>query len=169
MHVSGLRQQGERFAQLGAAVQKKVARAAVRAAAVLVRDAARADHPWTSRSGLLEKSIACWRVSRASYPGMEVWTVGVPGTRKAYVNNVRNRRKGRASWTSHQTYNVDGSAYYWKFIEYGTVKMGPLPFLNPALAQNVGRATDKTVSTLKDGIDKAVRALPPQTPSSTGA
>lgn len=154
--VTGLRELGQSFAKLKDEMQRKVARKAVRAAANLVRDTARAnvDARGLVLTGAMRDSLAAHRLSKASkFAGREVWAVGVPKIKKKYVNNLKNRRAGKAGWTWAKMYDVDSPAYYWKFLEYGTVKYAATPFLNPALESNVGRATDKMADVIREAID----------------
>ena len=164
IEVRGLREMGENFKLLTEDLQKKSAVAAVRKAAKMVAEKARTNHPgWENDTGALEGAIGARRLTKTSYPGLEVWAAGVFNTAvvKKYVNNVRNRRKGLASWNSAQTktYEAEGPQFYWKFLEYGTVKMEAKPFLNPALANNTQRAITVMQDELSDQIRKSLRKM----------
>ena len=162
MQVIGLRELGENFKMLSEEVQGKIARKAVREATTVVANFARLNHPnWDSETGLLASSIIAFRSSKESKYGVEVWAVGVKGLQKAYVNNVRNRRSGKTGYGKvPKQYTVEGGAYYWKFLEYGTVKMPvPRPFMGPALDANKGKATDIIARELANGIRTALRAI----------
>jgi HK97 gp10 family phage protein len=162
--VLGLRELGERFKMLSAEVQNKLSKSATGAAARLVRDDARRNHAFNNRTGELEKGIGVRRVAKLSYPGMEIWSVGVfGGDVRFYADTDSNRRKGRVGWNFKKSYETDPPGYYWKFVEYGTVKMEARPFLNPALERNVDKAISKMAATLDKGLALAVRRMPPQT------
>jgi len=50
-------------------------------------------------------------------------------------------------------------AYFWKFIEFGTSKMPPRPFMRPAFESKSSEALDRFVDRLKTGIEKAVTRI----------
>jgi HK97 gp10 family phage protein len=49
------------------------------------------------------------------------------------------------------------SAFYWRFLEFGTSKMRARPFMRPALQENVGRATDVAVGELNKALDRLAK------------
>ena len=156
--VYGLRELGENFAKLSEEVQKNLAKKAVGKAAAIVRDTARYKAP--RDTGALRASIVAGRIAKLSSPGYEVWSVGVWKTQKAYVKNTANRRAGRAGQSWAKMYDVDGPTYYWRFVEYGTVRMAARPFLRPALEENIQKAENAIVNTLRNGIMAALKTLP---------
>ena len=148
--VEGLRQLGQNFAKLTADMQNKASRAAVREAAKVVAKEAKSHHPlWESRTGALEASIGQRRRRKASGPGIEIWEVGVFSVdKKKYSPSLKNVISGRAG----SMYDVDPPTYYWKFLEYGTVKMGAKSFLRPALDYQKVYATEVMRETLRDKV-----------------
>jgi HK97 gp10 family phage protein len=133
--IRGLPQMRENFRAIKAELQKKAARAAVRKASKVVSEEAKRHHPWVNKTGDLEKAIKSFRIAKMSKGTQEWWAVGVPkiSGAKKYVKNTRNIRAGRAGQSWAKWYDVDAPEYYWKFLEYGTVKMAAKPFINPAL------------------------------------
>lgn len=137
--VQGLDELGKNLAGLDALVRDKLARRAVAAAASIVRKAARANAPVDT--GNLQKAIIMKRQRRTALT--EAYTVGV---RQGKTKDVKDAKKGRGQ--------LGKDAYYYRFVEFGTVKQAPQPFLGPALAENVEPATTKMKDVLFQGIEK---------------
>lgn len=155
--VRGLRELGENFALLTEDMQKSASRAAVRSAAKLVEGQAWINAQKSRRTGQLQDAIGSLRDKGASSPGLEVWAVGVIGGQfeKTYTNNRRNRQQNRAG----KKYIATGAAYYWKFVEFGTIFMEARPFLRPALDANAERATTVMKNTLHERIQRSLKKL----------
>ncbi|MFW1969734.1 HK97-gp10 family putative phage morphogenesis protein, partial [Acinetobacter guillouiae] len=49
-----------------------------------------------------------------------------------------------------------GNTTYWRYLEFGAATTPPVPFMRPALANNIQPVTDKFVQMLNDEIDKAL-------------
>lgn len=135
---------------------QKGAKAAVRKAANLVRDAAKAnakrvDDPSTPAS--IPDNIATQYSSRKSKAeGGVVYRVGVRGGASSkYQDNKGNRRKGIVGQTR---VDVGGRPWYWRFLELGTSRMAARPFMVPALTANADKAMDVMSSELSKQIDK---------------
>lgn len=146
--VEGLKEIGDAMRDLGFEVQDKVSRQATRAAANLIRDAARAHAPMLKEStpyrtrGALREAIGVRRDKKNSYPGFEVMAVGV----------FKISGKGFAGGKGDQS-----PAFYWKFVEFGTVKMQPQSFLRKGYDEDKSSAYEKMANALSTGIDKAVK------------
>lgn len=148
-------------------------RSALRAGAAVIRDAAIAnvrrivaepnkDGRPSRSTGLLEQSIVVIRGRRgevAAGTGERFLVWVRRGAAKKYVNNVRNRRAGRASWTGAKTYQTEGPAFYGRFLEYGTRKMRPHQWLRPAFTQKRQEATDVIMRTLQRRLALVIRRL----------
>lgn len=149
-------------------LQKKGFRSAMRKAANLVRDAAKAnagevDDPETGER--IADNVAV-RFSPKEYKrdGDIVFRVGILGGARAYANtkdNVRKRRVGKLYAPSGNLVGGQpgGDTWYWRLVEFGTSKMAARPFLRPALSQNASAATDAAVAAMNKEIDKAVRKV----------
>lgn len=157
VRVTGLDGVLERLQALPAAVGAKgggPARAALAKGARVFRDQAIANAP--RDTGLLQESIVARRDSRPGMAGAsEAYYVGVRRKARRYANTKRNRGKGRAG----KTYFVDGTAFYWLFLEFGTEKMAARPFLRPAFESRKEDALNVIVTEMHAGIDRAVRKL----------
>lgn len=56
-------------------------------------------------------------------------SVGVRGGARKYVSNRANRRAGKVG----KSYETGGIVWYWRILEFGSVKMAARPFMRPAL------------------------------------
>lgn len=125
-------------------VRGKVARAAVRKGANVVRDAARKGWERVDREGTpnsIAKNVAvqfAGKTFRAT--GDVMFRVGIKGGAKQYVNNTGNRRARRAG----KVYATGGSTFYWRFYELGTSRQPARPVLQPALF-NSGSAVSQAM------------------------
>ncbi len=50
--------------------------------------------------------------------------------------------------------NPGGDTFYWRFLEFGTKKMGKHPFMAQALESNQQAATDEFIASLNRWLDK---------------
>lgn len=138
-------------------LRKKAARGALRKAAIVVRNAARAnasrlDDPATANN--IAKNIDMAFSSREyRLTGDLRFRVGVRGGARKFSNTRQNVRKGRAG----KEYVTGGSTFYWRFLEFGTQKMAARPFMRPALEANLGRATDAFINELNKQLDRIIR------------
>lgn len=147
-------------------VRYKSGRFALRKAANLVRDAARAnarliDDPLTPFE--IPRNIAVrWSGKSFKQSGDLKFRVGILGGARKYANTKSNVRKGRAG-EQYQTggsiigNQPGGDTYYWRFLEFGTSKMPARPFFQRALSENVNQATDEFVKQYGRGIDRAIK------------
>lgn len=126
-------------------------RRALAKAANIIKDAAIARAP--VRSGNLQEHIAILRDRRPAAAGAsERYMVGIRGgSRTTYANSAKNRRKGLAG----KTYEKQGPAFYGRFLELGTSKMRPQPFLRPAFNENAQEA----IVTFLVELDKDVQRI----------
>lgn len=50
-----------------------------------------------------------------------------------------------------------GETYHWRFLELGTSKMPAQPFMRPAMSESIGPATDEFTKQFEKTIDRAVK------------
>lgn len=138
--VAGLKELNNTLDQLGPALKKKGARFALRKAANLVRDSAmqnaqRIDDPKTKES--IVKNIAV-RFSGRTFKrtGDLKFRVGVLGGARGYA-------KASGEFQGAGKENPGGDTFHWRFVEFGTSEFPAVPFIRPAMEQNIGRATDE--------------------------
>lgn len=133
--VEGLRELGEAMQALGAEVSAKIADRMVSKAARMVRDEAKKAAP--VRTGFLKQNIIVKRMRKSETDLTSEYRMGVRKYKLKYANTKFNVRKRRAG----TYYGVD-DAYYWRYLEFGTVKMAARPFMRPAFDNNRMRAVE---------------------------
>lgn len=113
---------------LPARIRGKAIRAALRKAATVIRDDAKARAPVLQAMvpyrtpGTVKKRISIRASKFARQAGDEGVFVGV----KPLRGRADTRRYGKASARNPH------DPFYWRFLEFGTRKMGARPFLDPA-------------------------------------
>lgn len=155
--IRGLEKALANMRALPVLVRNKVANSAMRKAAILVRDAARANAQRIDRTETplkIADNIDARYASRTSKrTGDVIYQVGVRGGAKAYGNTKRNRGKKRVG----EKYDTGGSTYYWRFVELGTSRSRARPFMLPALERNTQAATDAFVAEFDRQIARALK------------
>lgn len=154
--------------------KRKGGRAALRRAAMVVRDAATAsakqlDDPATAEE--ISKNIAVrWNGRHFKRTGDPAFRVGVLGGARANITDQARkkteRRRKRLGQTSLDDLgeiagagkgNPGGDTYYWRFVEFGTEKHRAQPFMRPALERNISKATDAFVTEYQKSLDRAIK------------
>lgn len=141
IEVKGLKELAEKMRLLSSEVSLKIGARATASAAAIVKKAAKDKAP--VRTGSLRDSIIVKKLPKSETRLTE-----------EYIVTVRGRGKKRP-------YTKKGvriqNAPHAHFVEFGTVKMGPEPFLGPALTNNKGAAIEAMKAKLAEGIDKATK------------
>ena len=141
--VEGLQELKRTSENLKTGVRKKVLGAAVAAGALVVLKEAKRTAPVDT--GALREAIKQRRSRKNSKLDYEERHVGVFKVKGGkYANTRVNRRLGRVG----KEFTSDPPEYYWRFLEFGTVKMRPRPFLRPAFE----RKKEEAVSRLKQRL-----------------
>lgn len=147
-HLKGLRELGEAMRLMNSEVSTKIARGAAAAMAGMVKKRAIALAPQSDAPHQLGR-----RKDQIAQPGnlkRNIIVKRLPAKQTQltaeYIVTVR-----------HGSGKVPNDAFYWRFVEFGTVNMPAQPFLRPALADNVGPATEAAKKRLASGIDSAAR------------
>lgn len=146
-------------------VKRRGGRFALRKAAQVVRDAARAnasrvDDPQTPEN-IAANIVERWNGRQFRRTGDLGFRVGVLGG--ARQTGGRQRRRGRNTLeglgeiAGQGRMNPGGDTFYWRFVEFGTSRAPAQPFLRPALSQNVGTATDEFIREYGKALDRALR------------
>jgi len=128
---AGFKQLDSDFKLLSQAEQRKVSKKAVRAGAVVFRDAVRANAPVDS--GVLKRSISVDTVKGSPTAGVKF--------KKVLVKKKGKKGKHRSA------------PFYWYFLEKGTAKMPAKPFIRPAFDANVKNAEDAAFNQFLKDID----------------
>lgn len=131
LSITGFKELEADFKLLSNAEQRKVSRKAVRAGAVVFRDAVRANAP--VRSGVLKRSISVDTVRGSATAGVK-------------FKKVPAKKKGKKG--KHKT-----MPYYWYFLEHGTSKMPAQTFVRPAFDASVKQAEEAAFNQYLKDID----------------
>lgn len=132
--VDGLSELSRRMSELSDKLEKKVARQAVAAGANVIKAAAKKNEQRHNKTGELQAAIDTRRNKQDSHQGTESRDIGVfKVSGGVYGNTRRNRQLGRAG----RAVEVDPPSFYWRFLEFGTVKQAATPFLRPAFDNNI--------------------------------
>jgi HK97 gp10 family phage protein len=150
MKIEGLKQLDNALKKLPLELQKKFLRAAVATSSNVIRKEVLARAP--VRTGKLKNNVYRAYSKDKSDSGKATYVVGVRMGRKTrYKNNAKNRRLGRTG----QTYQKDGEAFYWKFIEFGTKNFAAQPFIRPAFEAKKTEA----INAIKLSLQKSIKKL----------
>jgi HK97 gp10 family phage protein len=135
VEVQGLRELGERMKKLSLDVALKASRSATNAAAQVIKKEAISKAPVDT--GNLKKNIIVRRAKQPDLTSLHLVLV----------------RSGKL--TDKQKGSGLQDAFYWRFVEFGTVNAPPKPFMRPAFDTKKGQALDAMTAQLKKRIDKA--------------
>jgi HK97 gp10 family phage protein len=150
MKIDGLKALDEALKKLPIELQKKELRAAVAKSSTIVKNEMIAIAPVDK--GRLRDSIYRAYSKSKSDSGRATYVVGVRnGKKKRYVRNRKNRRLGRAG----KSYETDGEAFYWRFIEFGTKNMPARPFVRRAFESKKMEVIDS----IKQSLTKAIKRI----------
>ncbi len=146
--LEGLESVQEKFKRLGnARLIKNAARRSARKAMAIVRDAARnnakgIDDPETAEK--IWKNIAI-AAGKTRNPNEVVMRVGV---------------RGGASFSNPNPPNTSGGdTRHWRWIEFGSVHNPPVPFMRPALQNNIQAVMSSFAHNFNAEIDKELAKL----------
>lgn len=136
-------------------VEKVAPRALKKAADVVANEAKR-------RAALLDnaespeniaKNIVVRKAGKRQTPSNAIkYRIGVSGGGKESDGEEKVTRSGKVKKGP-----AGGDTWYWRFIEFGTVKMEARPFMRPAIAAKEQEAAAVFISTFKELLDKAVK------------
>ena len=152
IHVQGLDQLARALKALPARVARNSLRGAVYAGAKLIRDEARLKAPVANDAqtkqeppGTLRRSVIMKQIPQLSN-----------NERQTFFVTVRHGKKYR---NQGKRGNLSQDAWYWRFVEFGTVKMAARPFLRPAFESKKHLALAAIKNRLSERIEQAVQEL----------
>jgi HK97 gp10 family phage protein len=145
--VKGLSELGKALKEFPDKLQEQALKGATGAAAKVVRDEARAQFTskWHSISGRLLQNIVLKYISERSKGGRATFFVLVRKVSRKKLPKGAKRGGTRA---------VEGYAFYWRFLEFGTRFIAAKPFLRPAFENKYQDAIDKFRDYLRAWIEK---------------
>jgi len=126
IEITGLKELELRLAQLPQKLERKILMDAVRAGARVIQKEARDKAPMSVAPHIL-RSYASALFKGFKSDKMGVWIT--PGNLKKMIRVKVDRTKSRGYAVTYEVYVKNKEAWYWKFVELGTSKMGPNPFM----------------------------------------
>lgn len=141
--VHGLSELSEALRQMPKKLAGQALGASVKAGANFIMKVARDNVPVDT--GAMKKAIVSYR-KRGSRPDNITYQVGVTMKKKFHRKKKTGTVFRKDRWGEMQT------AYYWRFVEFGTIKMAARPFLRPAFDTRAGEA----LAMIKLMLQKAV-------------
>lgn len=146
--IDGLRELQNKLQQLGPKVARNGLRAAVGAAAAVIRDEAKLRAPVHTGDvsqghpppGTLRRAIVQKQIPEKSGPYRQVFYVTV--------------RRGKQYRKQGKKGNLSQDAFYWKWVEFGNSKMAASPFLRPAFEARKAAAAEALKQKLKERIEE---------------
>ncbi|WP_130470643.1 HK97-gp10 family putative phage morphogenesis protein [Candidatus Magnetaquicoccus inordinatus] len=138
--ANGLKEVSDALKQLPAKIQQNSLRSAVYAAAAVIRNEAKQKAPVVT--GTLKRAVSITRNKKRSTGPMQAMKVIVRKGKKL-------RKVGKTGK------NLSADAWYAHFVEFGTKRMQPKPFLRPAYEAKKESAVEAFRNSLANGIEKA--------------
>ena len=152
-HIKGLSELSAALKELPQRIARNALRQSVARGASLIRDEAKARAPVSSEAqpghplpGTLRRAIVIRHDAKRSGP-----------TSQTYVVAVRQGKKYR---NQGKKGNRSQDAYYWRWVEFGTVKMSARPFLRPAFEAKKQEAVQAITEYLAQRIAQEAASLP---------
>lgn len=153
VQIAGLEQLAQALKALPQRVARNGLRAAVYAGAKVIRDEAKLKAPVAAAAlgkdqpppGTLKRSVIMKQIPELSGPQKQTFFITVRHGKKY-------RKQGKKG-------NLSQDAWYWRFVEFGTVKMSAQPFLRPAFELQKNNAVTAIKIRLAQRIEQAAREL----------
>lgn len=163
LNLTGLESLKAKLAAVSDVTRNKAGRNALRKAANIVRDRARAnaariDDPAT-KEDISKNIVVSWSNRNFKRTGDLTFRIGVMGGARQYANTKDNVRKGRAGKlykTSGDKGNPGGDTWYWRYQEFGTQHNPAQPFMRPAMNSADIGVIDVFVNEFSAAIDRQV-------------
>lgn len=152
VEIKGLKELQAKLNELSTDMAQKVIFSAALASATVIRNQARSN---VQAKGLIATRAMLNNVAvkrqRGTRSGLAEYHVGV---RHGQIKKEKQRvARAHKAGKQAELRQVD-DPYYWRFIEFGTKKMSPKPFLAPAFDSKKSEALDAMVKRIKQRIDK---------------
>ena len=153
VRIEGLAELNRALRELPQRIANRGLRTAVYAGAKVIRDEARHRAPKAAQSlgikqppaGTLKRSVIMKHIRELSGGGRQTFYVLV--------------RQGKKYRNQGKRGNLSQDAWYWRFVEFGTVKMSARPFLRPAFDMKKNDALTAIKTKLAERIEQAAREL----------
>lgn len=142
LDFSGLEQLAKDLETLSKSQSKKVLRNATRAGAEVIAEAVRETAP--IRTGKLSRNVVV--VTQKGRQRDELSSgVHITGVNPETGNSDNSMKASNPK-----------NAFYWRFVELGTVSMPAIPFLRPAYDKNLERAAEAAMQRANEAVDEVL-------------
>lgn len=153
VRIEGLEELARALRELPQRVARNGLRASVYAGAKVIRDEAKLKAPMATGSaakghpppGTLKRAIIMKQIAELSGPRKQTFFVTV--------------RQGKQYRNQGKRGNLSQDAWYWRFVEFGTVKMSAKPFLRPAFEGKKMEAVDAIKRRLAERVEQAAQEI----------
>ena len=153
VRVEGLEELARALRELPQRAARNGLRASVYAGAKVIRDEAKLKAPMATGSvakghpppGTLKRAIIMKQIGELSGPQKQTFFVTV--------------RQGKQYRNQGKKGNLSQDAWYWRFVEFGTVKMSAKPFLRPAFEGKKMEAVNAIKQRLAERVEQAAQEL----------
>jgi HK97 gp10 family phage protein len=146
IEVQGLKELQDRLIRLPDKIGNKVLASCLGSAAQVIQKEAQ------GRVIIAAKPYALYGKGKGKGKGQGK-TIVNPGWLKKQIVKKRVRQT-KSSAETIITFKDKGHSFIWKFIEFGTSKMKPHPFMRPAFEAAKQKAVDRFEERLKEQLDK---------------
>lgn len=154
--IEGLDEVQRKLKLLPERMGRNAMRRALRRGANIMRDAARAnakrfDDPATREAiwrNVVVKGMARRQERSGGFIGMKVGILGGARDMRKY-GETKGKGKG----------NPGGDTFHWRFLEFGTSKMGAQPFMRPAMENSAGKVFAETAKAMSEQLDKELAKI----------
>lgn len=149
--VTGLRELGEALRQYGPNLARRaLPRATYEAAQVFREEAFRLAPVSALDKPHMRNALSTFK-GRGTGPFQAAYGVGIRG-RKLSKGEKKALRFLRSK--TDKPVNLKGDPYYWRFLEFGTSKMVPRPFMRPAFESKVSEALERFRVVLGEQVER---------------
>lgn len=153
-HVKGLRELSAALRELPQRIARNALRQSVSRGAAVIRDEAKvrapvsngAPRPGEPLPGTLKRAIVIKQDRERSSLLSQTFVVAVR-------HGKRYRQQGKKG-------NRSQDAYYWRWVEFGTVKMSARPFMRPAFETKKQTAVQEIARVLGERLMQEAATLP---------
>ena len=149
--ITGLNELRQRLKSLPQKMQGPAATRALQSGAKVIKERARGTTAWSDDTGFLREAIVQFAARKSEHEFSAQVRVGV---RKRRVKRPSKRLTSARIRRQRRGKRAVASAYYWKYLEYGTSRMGAKPFMRPAFEATKADAARRIGDSLREQLEK---------------